>query len=749
MTNKTSQKTLLKLWQQNKKIILFICIISMLIASIYAYMKVDIYETHSSIDLGHHDIHASQNMVDSLIYNRNFISSGTEIELIQSKLFLKNILSKVDLKYHYFLQNIIQKKELYTDSPFEVDMIYGENLLFFVTYINKQYYQLKVEGVDQNTLKPWSLEKMYLYSKPVQSKYFMFTLTLKNNMKLQENKTYMFKVSSDDSIINKIQNNLNVISSEHEDSIIKVYYRDTIPQRAREVNNALVQEYLIYNIKRKTLESSRILAFIDEQISGINGEMKTSEDKIDSLKKKGDVLALSYNTQELLQKVERYEEELSSISEKLSILNNLYNAIKKGNSTLSFGNSFSSPGLERSIEKYYNAINKRKTLRVDYTMAHPSVVSVTKNIKNIKKTIFSTIKTLRFGIEKRKKKLLGFIKKYNRVIKKMPEKEKIYGDLKRKFVVNEKIYGYFLKKRAMTAIAKASAVNQIRVIENAIFPSIPILPNRILIILIGGLIGLLLSILIIMIRGYIDDTIKNEEDIRDYSSLPLLGSIPYIKENQHSLKVFDSPKSLVTESFRALRTNLQFISKEKKNIVISVTSTVGDEGKTTVSSNLAGIISLRGKKVIILNMDMRKPALHHKFSLPNVVGISTLLSSNNELHEVIQHTKYEDIDIISSGPTPPNPSELIENNILEKVLNELKNTYDIIILDTPPIGLVTDAMHLIKISDVTLYVVRAKHSKKAFLDNIKRLKEEHKIKGLNLLLNGVKNSDDGYGYYEE
>ncbi len=192
--------------------------------------------------------------------------------------------------------------------------------------------------------------------------------------------------------------------------------------------------------------------------------------------------------------------------------------------------------------------------------------------------------------------------------------------------------------------------------------------------------------------------------------------------------------------------------KESGSHVISITSTVGSEGKTTISTNLGAIMSMSKNKTIVLNLDMRKPTLHEKFGLPNTIGMSTLLSGNTGLGSVIQHTEYDHLDVITSGPVPPNPSELIQSALIEKILMKLREVYDVIIFDTPPIGIVADARILMQFSDTNIYVVRADYSKKDFLRNVERLSKED-ITGLAILLNDVKIDNGGYqygyGYYEE
>ena len=287
-----------------------------------------------------------------------------------------------------------------------------------------------------------------------------------------------------------------------------------------------------------------------------------------------------------------------------------------------------------------------------------------------------------------------------------------------------------------------------KMIKSPTYSNTPIYPHRLIFIVYGLCFGLLFGIVFVLIREYLSDKIKNEAYIREYSNISLLGTLPHSK-NQHLIEVFKSPKSLMSESLRALRGNLQFLSAKEKGLVLSVTSTISGEGKTAVSSNLSAIISLRSQKVIVLNMDLRKPTLHHKFKADNTIGISNYLSRHNGIEDVIQHTEYENIDIIASGPIPPNPSELIENGRIDELIGELKMSYDVIILDTPPIGLVNDAMKLMRLSDIVLYVLREGYSKKIFLDEVERLRDIHKISTISLVLNDVKRVKDGYGYYEE
>jgi capsular exopolysaccharide synthesis family protein len=267
-----------------------------------------------------------------------------------------------------------------------------------------------------------------------------------------------------------------------------------------------------------------------------------------------------------------------------------------------------------------------------------------------------------------------------------------------------------------------------------------------MIVLVGILLGLVAGLLVAFLREYLDDRIKTETDITTHTDLPVLGAIPHIKEGEDTLKVLHAPKSSVSEAFRNLRTNLQFMPRKGNAQVITVTSTVGGEGKTTVCVNLAGIMSIAGKKTVLVNLDMRKPTLHEKFGLPNITGMSTLLAGNAALKEVIQKTKYDNLDVITSGPVPPNPSELIQTELMAKVIEKLSEAYDVVILDTPPSGIVTDARILMPYADTNIYIIRANYSKKSYLQNLKFIAGLENVHGFGIVVNDIPTDKGRYGY---
>lgn len=749
---KQSSHKIIKTFMQHKKIILFTIILFTVLSAIWSYFQPNIYKATASIEIG--TIDTTVTLKDNLKNNisPNQTNLNTEISIIKSRMLIKKALKRVDLTHRYYASSYFREKELYLHSPFEVELSLGENISFTVMPVKKQFYRLVATGVDAQTHKEWKHDKTYSYNQPINEKYFELTLFLKESQSLHKGTTYRFEVLSSRIIVDKIAKNLSVKRADEGSSVLNLEYLDPIAIRAKEFINVLAEAYLEQGVQKKTLESTLILNFIDKQLANIDDKLSTSETTLESFMKKNDHTISGVKLKDITTEGSKYVDRLKNLAEEEQMLERLYKKLSAGKNftyTSFIGTNLSATGIPSLLERLQNVSYKRKLLRADYTMAHPRVKQLTKNINFIKKNIIQIVKTLKERSTKRKKVLEKKVKEYNALIKVLPEKEKALGDLQRTFIVNEKIYSYILEKRAATAIAKASTVDKNRLIDIAVTPLEPIAPNRILIILLGTLLGLVLGLLLALLLKLIDTRIKNEEDIREESTLTLIGSIPHIKQNHHSINVFESPKSLVSESFRALRTNIQFTASNTESLLISITSSIGDEGKSTIASNLAAILSLADKKVIVLNMDMRKPTLHKKFNLPNKKGISNLLSGGATLQAVIQKTKYDNIHIISSGPIPPNPSELIENDYMAHMLDSLKSVYDVIIFDTPPLGLVTDAMSLIHMSDITLFVLRANHSKKSFLLDIERIKKEHQIHGLSLVLNDIKIYKNGYGYYEE
>ena len=338
------------------------------------------------------------------------------------------------------------------------------------------------------------------------------------------------------------------------------------------------------------------------------------------------------------------------------------------------------------------------------------------------------------------------------VVKRLPEEQQELLKIKRKYDLNDNIYTEFLQKRNEAEIVKASNLSDIHFIDPAkdiggglIGPKTSV--NYVLALFLG----LLVPLLFVFGIFFINNSIQNADDISKLTQIPLLGVIGINKDNV-SLAVFDKPKSALSESFRTIRSSLQFLYKKQQvsgSKTLMITSSISGEGKTFCSINIATVFALSEKKTVIIGLDLRKPRLADEFNLQNQLGVVNYLIKQNSLAEITNSTKIPNLDVILSGPIPPNPSELILSEAMKELIDELKEKYDYIILDTPPVGLVSDALELVQYSDVTLYIVRQNYTKKDMITLLNTRVKRGELTNASIVLNGYENKakyGSGYGY---
>jgi capsular exopolysaccharide synthesis family protein len=336
----------------------------------------------------------------------------------------------------------------------------------------------------------------------------------------------------------------------------------------------------------------------------------------------------------------------------------------------------------------------------------------------------------------------------------MPDKNTEFSKNKRFYKLYEEFYLLMMKSKSEFEIAQAGTIPDFKILSPATLPHAPISPKNGMILGIGAMASLFISLLFIGVLYLINNKITTTHELENFMEVPLLGIIPSSSNsNGQTLHVLEHPKSMVSEAIRTLRTNLDFFSAGSTKKIIAISSTVSGEGKSFIALNLGGVVALSNKKVILLDLDMRKA----KTNLPVQIddkskGISTILIRKNTWRDCLIKTSLNNFDYIPSGPHPPNPSELLLNDEFTGLIDELKQHYDFIILDTPPVGLVTDGIMAMKRADISIYVFRANYSKKDFLLSLKRIIGINKFSNITTLLNAMPANTEkgyGYGYYEE
>lgn len=729
-----------------KYMIISLVILFTLGSAFFAYFKTNVYKTTSTVEVRIDKMRgAQQDVLAMAMDGGSMVNPDTEMEIIRSVSLTEKALKHVDMTHHYYTTRRYKKVELYKNSPFEVGMLRGYGILFDLIPVDEKMYRLLVKDATDENRSKWSYAQEHAYGQEVVNDHFHLNVLKNKEMK---EAVYHFSVTDPKVVPYIVQAGVSVAQTSKYSTVLAISYTDNVPLRTQEFTNALTKAYVDRSIDEKNREAELKLKFIDKQLNRINDTLTGSAIKLEEFKRKSNTVDLSAKATKIISLMSAFETELNAIEIRQKMLNKLYKEMKSGENieSISLGGMMADPSLALTVKELQNAIIKRKSMLQTYTNVYPAVRQLNGTIAKQKNIIVSTMKNLSENITEKQALLRESIKEQQKLLNTLPADERVYGELQRQFAVNEKIYSYLLEKQSETAIIKASTVSKNIILDKAPLPVFPIEPKRKLIVMIGLILGLILGIALAFLRSFLDDRIRSEEDVTHATNVPMIGMIPHMKAESGLLKVLETPKSAVAEAFRNLRTNLQFMVHGEKSHVVAVTSTIGGEGKTLICSNLSAIMSIADKKTIVINLDMRKPTLHARFSVPNKQGMSTLLSGSSNLESVIQKTDYPNLHVITSGPVPPNPSELIQSPLMEKVIGKLREHYDVIILDTPPIGLVTDARTLMNLADTSIYVLRAGYSKKSFINSIKALSNLHEVHGLTILLNDMKMDKSGYGY---
>ena len=725
---------------RHKILVISLTIISTIIAAIILYFQPNIYKATSTLEISAKSANPNINDLLATALSQNSQNIDTEIEIIKSHYVAKMALKQVDFINHYYYVNNYKTTEIYSkDAPFSVELKKGVGVKFTIYPKDNNSFILEAKKKGQEDFKTQAK-----FGEWIKGPYFKIKIDKKGEFKY---KKYIFEAISLKEALKYIDKNLNVKQINPRASIILISFEDNVAKRAKRYVDALASSYIKQSIERKTQEATKRIEFIDKQLKEIMKNLKYSEDRLANYKKKTKIVNLSTKAKSLVESASKLEADLTKISLQREVIQALYNQVSSGRglesiSIVGIGPDGSS--LISMVQRLREAIIKKKMLLQDYTNAHPEVIKVTNEIVQLKRSILNSIRNMLKLLQEREAFLRDKLNKANSKISTLPKSEKILTNLQREFLVNEKIYSYLLEKRSEASIIKASTISSNRIIDKAELEDKPVKPKKKLFIIGGALIGFVLGLILAYLRDFLSDKIESREDVEKLTTVPIVGVVPHSDKANGGIIVLNEPKSAIAESFRVLRTNLQFMIKDESGI-ISVTSTISGEGKTFASVNLATIISMTGQKTIIVNTDMRKPTLHQRFGLSNHVGLSTYLSGKSLLYEIIQQSQYENLDVISSGPIPPNPSELINSKAFKELLDRLKSVYDMIILDTAPVGLVADARVIMNLCDVNLYILRESYSKKVFIKNINKLKEEG-VKGLGIVYNDVHSNKESYGY---
>ena len=546
---------------------------------------------------------------------------------------------------------------------------------------------------------------------------------------------------------------LSIAPTSKTTSVAVISLKNSSLQRGQDFINQLLEMYNRNTNNDKNEIAQKTAEFIDERIGIISKELGSTEANLESFKRDAGITDLTSEAQIALAGNAEYEKKSVENRTQISLVNDLRKYLR-GNEyeVLPSNVGLQDAALIGAIERYNEMLVERKRLLRTSTENNPTIVNLDTSIRAMKANVQATLEGTLQGLMITKESLDREASRYSRRISNAPGQERAYVSIARQQEIKAGLYLMLLQKREENAIALAATANNAKIIDEAIADDIPVSPKRSMIYLIALVLGVGIPVGIIYLIELTKFKIEGRADVEKLTSVPVVGDIPLTDEKNDkngSIAVFENKNNLMSETFRNIRTNLQFMLDNDQKVIL-VTSTVSGEGKSFVSSNLAISLSLLGKKVVIVGLDIRKPGLNKVFQLSNKErGITQYLSNpETDLMELVQPSDVnKNLFILPGGTVPPNPTELLARNGLDRAIETLKKNFDYVILDTAPIGMVTDTLLIGRVADLSVYVCRADYTHKAEYTLINELSFEKKLPNLCTVINGVDLKKRKYGYY--
>ncbi len=740
-------------------------------AAAFCYIKftLPIYEASSTV-LVKDSKTSSKNIEDFMsgdIFG-NQKNIATEMGILQSRSVLEETIKELNLGVSYYSKGTFFKEPLYKNNPFNVNPLFVANgvygQIFEINTIDSTRFTIETE-IDNTTIHNFKYNKTHRFGEEIRTSNFAMSID-KNEPEFSTrvDGEYYFIINSTNSLVNYYKDEKLKVNPLNKDAtIVTLSVEDNVKERAEDFLNKLGEVYINRDVRDKAAVAGLTLKFVDEQLADISKALGSIEEDLQNFKEQKGTVDLSAESQAYLERLTNIDEDRAKAEIDLKSLDYLYDYVT---SNKDFANLAPSslgtpdPLLVDLIQELQTLQSKRKALRYGTSDANPAVREVDEQIASTKNSLVENIQSIRNRV---KVTLQGIIKQLGESeaqIKKVPRIERELLGIQRNFSVNENIYLYLLQKKAETGIAKATAVSDNKVLDLASVNEKPVIPNKKSVAIVTCMLIFVVPLFIILLQGFIQNTISSRDDIEKLTKIPIIGIVGHMTTGNR-MAVANKPKSSIAEAFRSIRANLMYFGLSEAKKVVLITSNVGGEGKSFSTLNLASVLALQHYKVIIVGMDLRKPQLVNDLGVNNDKGVSNYLIGVVTLNEVIQKTSVENLDIIASGPVPPNPAELLAKRETVELLNKLKEMYDYVIIDTPPVGIVSDAMMMMNLADINVFILRENYSRKDYIKTINDLYAQDKVKNICILLNdtgthlkygygyGYSYGYGGYGYYDE
>ena len=709
------------------------------------------------------------------LFSSQFISSKTEafnqIEIMRSYTINNLVAQNLDWRVSWYSRNVLNAGNLlkgknifssislYGNRPFEVEELPGATNISGIQLnlrpVSATQFRISVKakkmvkGIERDI----DFKATGTYGQAFENEFFHFIITPAGKAIPSNGMVYIFQFNEPATIARSYMSRLSVALNDKESDIIRLKLTGTLPQMEIDYLNELVSVYMQNKMTYETETQKRSLKFIDTQLVGISDSLNQAGTNFSQFRSNNQAINLSEQGSQVMESLRDLESEYTKNKMQLDYFRNLLQYLEKSDDN----KQLITPSVVGIQDELLNSMvlnlstlySKRQVLSFSATDDNPTLLMINKEIAQTNERLKENLRNLIRNAEVMNNSYENRRNVLSSQLKVLPEKEKNLINFQRRYDLTNEIYTFLLQKRAELDIALAGATPEVQLIDMARSETAKhVGMSRMTLLIIGLFIGLFLPSAYLIIRNFFTNTIESQEDIENHTKLPVLGNVIHYHEKSDTA-VNDHPRSGIAESYRAIRTNLQFMLTGIGGKVIAIHSTNVSEGKSFTSVNLSTILAMNNKKVVIIGADMRKPRLHKIFGVPNEHGLSTCLSGQDQVEDVLLPSGIENLTFFPSGPIPPNPSELIDKPIFGELINKLREMFDYIIIDNAPVSLVTDGLLSGRHADLNVFILRHGVSPKSHVGFINQIAENGILTNIALVINDIHGTGFGYGqnYY--
>lgn len=684
----------------------------------------------------------AQSALEELNIAKNPKKVESEIEVLRSRQLIAQTIDQLQLWAKYEEKTGAGLHELYKESPLKVKILDKkgslDDIVLNVAIKDAQHFlilrsdgsstEASFKDVMVNSFGKWQLQP---------------TASLPQYL----GKSIKISLTDPKTAITNYQKSLQ-FSLNKDAPIIDLAIEDHIPERGKDILNTLTNVYKGYDIADKNRETQNTLRFLNERLLAVTGDLTDVEKDVEGYKSSIGLTDISSQSQYYLENVQSNDVKLSEVNVQLDVINELERYVRSSDGVKNIPATIgiTDPGLTNLVDELTKMqLEKEKLLSIT-PETNPIFIPINRQINTAKQAIRETLSGIKSSLLASRRQLQHTNSRFESSIRNIPGQERKYVNIKRQQGIKESLYVYLLQKKEEIALSYASTITDARVVESAYYDKpVGIRRNTYAIAL---LLGLLIPVGILSGRAAMNNKILSKDDLEDKLSIPIIAELSQGR-HQKPIIMLDRASQALGEQLRSIRTSILHLNQNNQRSKVTMfTSSVSGEGKSFVASNIATSLAISGRKTVILEMDLRRPTITKAFGLSEEhAGLSEYLKGEASLNSIVRDTSInENLDIISCGAIPENPSELLENIRLELLIDELSANYENIIIDSPPLRLVSDALVVSRVVDNTLYLVRQGFTSKDEIAFIKNIDKEHKLPNLNLVFNGINKNKFGYGY---